>query len=276
MQLRLGWKPESHGRPGCSAPCLGPRPKAHCSSPPVKGGASPRAREALCLYLFSRVIWLHHGDKTTNPRKSQRYFSPSGETQKYHMKNESLKSVRPGRGKTDPQIVRGRPDFSPHPGGSCRTPSVGGGSGPRGPSSLRRRELKAQPQFSSASGGNMPPLKGCWEGPRWWRHPSSSTGLGSTDRVAGEQTRPVSHGANHIPMCRDFGPLSTEAGPDLVWLQGVPKEHKIAEVSRLLRTKGGGPGKGARQLGAGRVQRPRGGTGLREGAAAVGAGGRAL
>lgn len=37
-------------------------------------------------------------------------------------------------------------------------------------------------------------------------------------------------------MCSDSGPLSTEAGPDLVWVKGVPKKHKIGEVSGLLRT----------------------------------------
>ena len=37
-------------------------------------------------------------------------------------------------------------------------------------------------------------------------------------------------------MCSDSGPLSTDAGPDLVWVEGVPKEHKIGEVSRLLRS----------------------------------------
>ena len=37
-------------------------------------------------------------------------------------------------------------------------------------------------------------------------------------------------------MCSDSGPLSTEAGPDLVWIEGVPKENKIGEISRLLQT----------------------------------------
>lgn len=117
--------------------------------------------------------------------------------------------------------------------------------------------------FPSVSGDDMPPLKGCWERPRrWWRHPRSSSGPGTTDTAAAEeQTHPVPRGANHIPMCRDSGPLSTEAGPDLVWDEGVPKKHKIGEVSRPVRTKGGGPGEGACQQGAGRVQRPRGGTG---------------
>lgn len=37
-------------------------------------------------------------------------------------------------------------------------------------------------------------------------------------------------------MCSDSGPLRTEAGPDLVWIEGVPKEHEIGEISGLLQT----------------------------------------
>ena len=40
--------------------------------------------------------------------------------------------------------------------------------------------------FSSVSGDNMPPLKDCWERPRrWGRPPSSSIGLGTADTVVG-------------------------------------------------------------------------------------------
>ncbi|MXQ95281.1 hypothetical protein E5288_WYG005124 [Bos mutus] len=45
-------------------------------------------------------------------------------------------------------------------------------------------------------------------------------------------------------MCSDSGPLRTEAGPDLVWIEGVPKEHEIGKALVQGRDPGSWQGSG--------------------------------
>lgn len=82
-------------RPSCSALPPGPRgwqagaPRLASVSSPVKGRAQQRRRRALCLYLFSELFGCTMEIK--QPLEIPAAFFPTGETQKYPMKNESLK-----------------------------------------------------------------------------------------------------------------------------------------------------------------------------------------